>query len=53
MQFAKELLDKLIEFVVEKQVEVNVTIQPEYMEIHMEPWKPYEAKCPYGRDNDV
>ena len=32
-----------------KQVEIRITIEPDRQEIEIEPWQPYEMKCPYGR----
>jgi len=46
-----KLLDKLVDMVVEKKVEVDINVTPDCMEIKLEPWKPYEVKCPYGKDD--
>ena len=32
-----------------KQVEIRITIEPDRQEIEIEPWQPYEMKCPYGK----
>ena len=34
-----------------KQVEIRITIEPDRQEIEIEPWQPYEMKCPYGKNN--
>lgn len=50
MKIDSELLDKLVDMVVEKKVEVDISVMPDSMDIRIEPWKPYEMKCPYGKD---
>ena len=42
-------IDELIKAAKKEQVEIRVTIEPERMEIEIEPWKPYEPRCPYGK----
>lgn len=51
LNLSNELLDKLVDMVVEKKVEVDINVMPDCMEIKIEPWKPYELKCPYGKDD--
>ena len=51
MKIDSELLYKLTDMVVEKKVEVDISVMPDCMEIKIEPWKPYEIKCPYGKDD--
>ena len=51
MKIDSELLDKLVDMVVEKKVEVDINVTPDSMDIKIEPWKPYEVKCPYGKDD--
>lgn len=51
LNVSNELLDKLVDMVVEKKVEVDISVTPDNMEIKIEPWKPYEVKCPYGKDD--
>lgn len=49
LNLSNELLDKFVDMVVEKKVEVDINVMPDCMEIKIEPWKPYEVKCPYDR----
>lgn len=42
-----EKLMSIIDRVVKDKVEVTIRITPEEEEITIEPWKPYEMKCPY------
>ncbi len=49
MKIDNELLDKLVNIVVENKVEVDIDVSPDNIEIKIEPWKPYEVKCPYER----
>lgn len=50
LNVSNELLDKIVDMIVEKNIEVDINVSPDYMEIKIEPWKPYEVKCPYGKD---
>lgn len=51
MKIDNELLDKLVKMVVDNKVEVDISVAPDSMDIKIEPWKPYEIKCPYGKDD--
>lgn len=44
------VIDKLVKAVVEDNVEAEIEIRPDGMNIRVEPWKPYEMKCPYVVD---
>lgn len=46
-------INALIDRVVSENVEINVTIQPDRTEVNIQPWKPFEMKCPYdnGKKN--
>lgn len=41
-------VNALIDGVIADNVEIQVTIEPDRVEINIQPWKPYEMKCPYG-----
>ena len=41
-------VNALIDRVIADNVEIQVTIEPDRVEINIQPWKPYEMKCPYG-----
>lgn len=51
LSLSNELLQNLVDFVVNKNVEVDISVMPDSMDIKIEPWKPYEVKCPYGKDD--
>ena len=38
-----------IDEIVDKKIEVSMTITPDNVEVHIEPWKPVEYSCPYGK----
>ena len=41
------VIEKLVKAVVKDKVEASIEIRPDGMEINVQPWKPYEMKCPY------
>ena len=41
-------INALVDRVVADKVEVQITIEPERTEVNIQPWKPYEMKCPYA-----
>jgi hypothetical protein len=41
-------INALIDRVVTDKVEIQVIIDPDRIEVNIQPWKPYEMKCPYG-----
>jgi hypothetical protein len=41
-------IDKMIEAVKEKSVEITVTMEPDRTEISVQPWRPYRPTCPYA-----
>ena len=41
-------IEALVRRVVEDKIEVQITIEPDRTEINIQPWKPYEMKCPYA-----
>lgn len=43
-------LQMLIDIVVKDRVEVHLEFTPENTTIDIQPWKPYEMHCPYGRE---
>ena len=48
----KTIVERVTDAVVEKQVEASVEISPDNIHISMNPWKPFEMKCPYDRRKD-
>ena len=44
----KTIVERVTQAVTEKQVEATVEISPENIHISINPWKPFEMKCPYG-----
>ena len=53
MKLTKKKIETIVErvtkTVVEKQVEANVDISPDNIHISIQPWKPFEMKCPYDK----
>ncbi len=43
-----ELFDLAIEKANKDKVEIQIIIEPERIEFSLQPWKPYEMRCPYG-----
>ena len=41
-------IEELVKRVVAEKIEVQITIEPDRTEINIQPWKPYEMKCPYA-----
>lgn len=48
IQISDESLNMLIDRVVKDQIEVHIEMTPENISIEIQPWKPYEMKCPYA-----
>lgn len=46
-----EVFDLAIEKANKDKVEVQITIEPERIEFSVQPWKPYEMRCPYDVRN--
>lgn len=45
------IIDKLMLAVIEnKQIEATIDIEPDRVQVNIEPWEPYETKCPYGKE---
>lgn len=42
-----EIFHESIKAVVEKKITIHIEITPEYENIQIEPWKPFEYTCPY------
>lgn len=40
--------DELIRRVKTDSLEITITVEPDRTEISIQPWKPYEMRCPYG-----
>ena len=43
----KTIVERVTKEVSEKQVEATVEISPDNIHISIQPWKPFEMKCPY------
>ena len=48
---AMGLAGSLLNKVKEEQVRVEVIYEPDKVTMAVEPWKAYEMKCPYGKEN--
>ena len=42
--------DWAIEGVKEGRTQIDITITPDTKNIVISPWRPYEMKCPYGKE---
>lgn len=47
-EISDESINMLIDRVVKDQIEVHIEMTPENISIDIQPWKPYEMKCPYA-----
>ena len=45
----KTIVERVTQAVIDKQVEASIEISPDNVHISINPWKPYEMKCPYGK----
>lgn len=52
IQIDEHSIQMLIDRVVKDKVEVHLDFTPENTTIDIQPWKPYEMRCPYGREAD-
>lgn len=43
-------LKELMQYVVDKKVDVTITFEPDRTEISVTPWRPYTPTCPYKED---
>lgn len=43
-------IDKMVSRVIQDQREVEIEMTPEGYRVSIQPWKPFEYKCPYGKD---
>ena len=50
IQIDEHSIQMLIDRVVKDKVEVHLDFTPENTTIDIQPWKPYEMRCPYGRE---
>lgn len=46
------IITNLTKQVIENKVEVQIDIAPDNIQIGIQPWEPYELKCPYGYKNE-
>lgn len=42
---------KCIQAVIKDKVESTINIEPDRVEINIQPWKPVSITCPYGKDD--
>lgn len=49
IQISDETFEMLINRVIKDQIEVHLEFTPENTTIEIQPWKPFEYKCPYGK----
>lgn len=47
-----EMLNECFKKVVEEKVEVTLSIEPDRVEIQIQPWKPFTYACPYRIGNE-
>lgn len=45
--------DKLIKNAVKDKYAITITVNIDNIEIHAEPWKPFEMKCPYEHKENM
>lgn len=51
IQISYDSIEMLIDRVVKDHIEVHIEVTPENTTIEIQPWKPFEYRCPYGKDN--
>ena len=48
------IINELVGYVIENHnCEAEIDIEPNRINVRFSPWKPYEMKCPYSKDNNV
>ena len=50
METIKKIFEEGLNAVMTNNVRVSIDIAEDAVSIWMEPWKPYEMKCPYGKE---
>lgn len=50
IQISEESIRMLIDSVKNDKIEVHMEFAPENTIIEIQPWKPIEMRCPYGRE---
>ena len=50
IQISEESIRMLIDSVKNDKIEVHMEFMPENTIIEIQPWKPIEMSCPYGRE---
>jgi len=48
IQISYESIEMLVDRVVKDHIEVHMEFTPENTTVEIQPWKPYELKCPYA-----
>ena len=46
----KTIVLRVAREVKEKQVEASIELSPDSVHISINPWRPFEMKCPYGKE---
>ena len=52
IQIHEESIKMLIDRVVKDKIEVHLEFTPESTIVEIQPWKPYEMKCPYAKEKE-
>ena len=50
IQIEEHIIQMLVNRVVRDKVEIHLEFTPETTTIDIQPWKPLEMHCPYGRE---
>lgn len=50
IQIEEHCIQMLMDRVVRDKVEIHLEFTPENTTIDIQPWKPYEMRCPYAKD---
>lgn len=45
-----ELFTNTVEVVAKEKIEISIEITPDSFNVCIQPWKPYEMRCPYGKE---
>ena len=53
MNISIDEFQSMIDRVVKDEIEIHIEMTPENVTIDVQPWRPIEMRCPYGRAGET